>query len=1318
MHTRLFLVRSFCLLSVSTIFPLLFAGALRGQTAQTEIDYTGSLYGFYRMEYGEADQAHLPPVQSFLKFRQADSSRLLLAMGDNFGPEFGASIQLENLNTPDLSKGGCSLPQIQTSSGRLLPRPESLYKNDNRVPPKADCDNVLNFLMHAGFRAVVPGSQDFMYTALWLREAALRLSEADKKNSAQNKEIANSDNRINLLGANLRITEKGGGAGKLCPLFFSQNPKAASAFRCVGDGTVPEPLDWLDRLDRLSRSTSGQVGNSTLTALQQLASESAAHAAGRRMELDELVSDEIAILESAWGTRLRPLSLSVNDASGKEGNGGQGPAGPSGKDQFTAAVLAQHPDALDQLDLVGTPQNPVDPADRADLFTYRDRLKTILENLSKLPNASASANSSKEALQKLLGDCAKDSIGACFVLTNPARAAAANGLLRTIAMEEEDIGYTVANTADGNKVLIVGVTGQSTMTAVSQTNLSLCTGAPGSSTYPFGPCVGSRPKDIGTSHGAQAFAADPVAIIVAVVRGAELQAADLNQRPFDRVVVMAQMPHTEAEVLSGRVSRRLFLAKAQHPVDVVFSEAESGFGTPHLTLSFPAPTQDTDSAPQGTYAAPVVAPKPSYSSQTGSYPGKVSRLTLISAADQSFSLTNMPDHVFEPPKVESSDTTISLLFKLAAQYQNAPTPQSNVGIDPASEQKAEFALLEDLQKAQHPKADVVLLQSRDVELDKIGPAYTGYEVWCNDSDAHPDFLCRFHVAFDRIFWKGDYIEYIAVTGKDLKTILELSEKKMAEQAQLADTGFTKEWLISYGIVRSTLSNLTEISENNEPLWIPVDPTCTGNATAQSTYCVGGRPVADDSYYWLLTSDQLAEDKAVYGTFAGLPSRNHDLTQYYVTRPLSYYFLSTLKGSTTQVQALGPPTGSPEETITADNERFQQAPLWQVEFAKMVASFTSRQPVGGDQFVANFQGVSDSRATAPAQQELDLELANRVTGSFSGPSTPGKRYTPFSLGEQSAFSYDRAAIGNLTGKPVNASYALNNLTEGAFVQVRLHGRSQAGTVPSVWSLPRNLLVFTPRQYQIEIDHPYLFFPFAASSAVPGELTVKLPRISAWTDRGGYRREFGGAKPNSFWGGGSFLETGMEFSTQDSVLSALTLKTGSAEKTCQVSATTTLQNCFSAARLVINSTTQIVGLPAVKTLHTPGYYWVLHFQNLVYRSRGGEASGAGQAKQISLVTDAQGDYYFGRSPSAELPTETEYAIPLSVSLVFPSFGNLSFAPTYSAFFYKSQLSAQSLQVDSFSIAARWYFARDARVPVRRQAPLPGPASADQTKTGKGH
>ena len=211
MRTALSFVRCFFPLCVSIVFPLLFAGAARGQTNSTAIDYTGSLYGYYRMEFDETDQNHLPPVKSFLDTRKSDSSLLLLGMGDNFGPEFGASIQLENDTTADPSDG-CFLPPNKPSTGET--RPESLYKNDDRVAPRAHCDNVLNFLMHAGFRAVVPGSQDFMYTARWLRVSALLLSNADRPGTdcdqKQKGEIANYDHEVFLLGANLRITLKGG----------------------------------------------------------------------------------------------------------------------------------------------------------------------------------------------------------------------------------------------------------------------------------------------------------------------------------------------------------------------------------------------------------------------------------------------------------------------------------------------------------------------------------------------------------------------------------------------------------------------------------------------------------------------------------------------------------------------------------------------------------------------------------------------------------------------------------------------------------------------------------------------------------------------------------------------------------------------------------------------------------------------------------------------------------------------------------------------------------------------------------------------------
>ncbi len=1357
----------------------------QAQASEIKIDYTGSLMGFYRMEYGEdSTNAVLPPVQSFLKVRQLDSSRLLLGMGDNFGPEFGASLQLEGAKP-------CDQPPKQTPSGEG--RPESLYKDDDRVPNEAQCDNVLNFLMHAGFRAVVPGSQDFMYTARWLREAAVLVSQVSHadlnaapstvkisdqcKNvvpgkskdedvqkcaweevlqqrkadaPAERKLISNPENQLYMLGANLRISMKAkgaeegdsagganGGSGQ-CPLLFSKNPFAREEFRC--DGNEPEPFDWLNRLDRLSRSTTA------LQAIRELATGTSMSAAGKVAGRNALVSDEIAIMQSAWGSPqawTSPDSSKKNELPTLPGKFGMGTR-ESGSPDLTLDMVNGLEKAFSGLPACQSGaafDSDVDKANAADLCIYAKRMVEILGSLGE-----SLQDSSKP------GPCTVDngtpSPGACFLLSEEARIAAINGLLRTIAHEEKDVGYTVADAGDGSHILIVGVVGEDTMKAVSETNLDLCIAGKPSDASDFSTC-GDRRKAGKSGGEQQVLVADPMEATEAIVRGARL----LEEKPFERVVVMAQMPHTEAEILSERVREQLKLANASQQVDVVLSEIESGYGTPHITLTY----QAQDGA-QASHPAPVVTPRTSYSSQTGSYPGAVSLLTLSTEADNSFTLANQRDDNFKIPDVGESDTTISLLYKLVETLKNAaaeqPNPsatvqnassQTGMGQDLESKQKAEFALLRDLQKSSPPKPDVVLLQSRDVELDAIGKGYTDYQMCAGEktqegkdekTNQERFQLCELRSALDRIFWKGDYLEYVAVTGKELEQMLGLSQSNMAQQAQLADTGPTGQWLISYGIVQSSLSNLTQVSQNDEPLWIPVDPHCKGASGGQPTYCIDGTPISDDAYYWLLTTDQLAQDKAIYGTLQALPTNMHKVTERFVSNPLSHFLQNNLTAQGEAQPSLAmdlfngtSETVKPVETvITADNERFQQRGLYQVDFAKVIASFNSREAVGGNQFVASyFQGVSDARATAPNQQSLDLEMGSRILANVSSPG-PGesKRFPPFSVGEQSAFSYDRAVIGNLTGKPINATYPLNNLTEGAFLQVRLGGGAGADAVRGVQTLPRSLLVFTPHQYQLEIDTPYLFLTYSSGQVPSGELTVQLPRISAWTDRAGFREEFG--QGHSKFATrflptvGSYFETGMEFNISNGNLSSLTLQTttstGPKQKTCPVFAKITLQTCFGSALygtpaivLTLNDTTTVVGKPFVQTLHTPGYYWDLHLQNHIYGKAGGQ-------KQISLVTDSQGDYYFGRPPAAELPTQTEYAIPLNVSLVLPSIGNLSFAPTYSAFFYANQVSNQSLLVNTFSIAARWYFARDARVPVPKQAPLPGPQSANQTVTGKSH
>ena len=112
-------------------------------------------------------------------------------------------------------------------------------------------------------------------------------------------------------------------------------------------------------------------------------------------------------------------------------------------------------------------------------------------------------------------------------------------------------------------------------------------------------------------------------------------------------------------------------------------------------------------------------------------------------------------------------------------------------------------------------------------------------------------------------------------------------------------------------MQSALTNITEINQENEPLWIPVDPSCMGASPGQTTYCVGGTPIQDDYYYWLMTSDQLAKDKTVYGTLESLPNVNHQKSDQYITGPLSHNVLASLHLS-------GPsPSASTSATTTAN-----------------------------------------------------------------------------------------------------------------------------------------------------------------------------------------------------------------------------------------------------------------------------------------------------------------------------------------------------------------------------------------------------------------
>ena len=130
-------------LRLFTATALVLAGPIFSQAPQTQspdlsIQYTGKLFGYYRIEPGEP--AKLEPVLDFQNANriQAPGERSvpLLGMGDNFAPEFGASIQQEFLHIGESDSANrqenwspCMAPTEGPPHDHEHAAPEALYKS-------------------------------------------------------------------------------------------------------------------------------------------------------------------------------------------------------------------------------------------------------------------------------------------------------------------------------------------------------------------------------------------------------------------------------------------------------------------------------------------------------------------------------------------------------------------------------------------------------------------------------------------------------------------------------------------------------------------------------------------------------------------------------------------------------------------------------------------------------------------------------------------------------------------------------------------------------------------------------------------------------------------------------------------------------------------------------------------------------------------------------------------------------------------------------------------------------------------------------------
>ena len=1323
MHTPVLPFPSIRWFIVPGVMVLLFAGARAGgQTAAIpplQVTYTGALYGYFR-----DDVPPSPARDRIAALIQRDNAisdtGLLLGMGDNFAPEFGATIQRETVEQYE----GCILPRTihyRHTTDEETP-PGYIYKTGVRIATYPFCDNVVDFMLRAGYRAAVPGREDFVYGAQWVRKVGMDLKDQDLgRFSAQN-----HDHRFNILVANARIKMKGAkGAAVACPLLLSDHSDDSQTESCniqssaVGDGE-PQPalLSWLERLDTLIDDANLRKQLSNLTGCKDVENCAApgpwdnATANVRKQLLNEETDALLAMVQARPAAKATgPLACQLRRLEGDEEKG-RGCA-EKGTQETGNALKTLDAELLAEL---GTGTD----AESQDLLTYGRAIETAYWNESNRSGA--------------------------VLLTQDALRAARRANLRTIWGTQQDIGFTVATVqgqggqSEPSRILVIGVVGQDTMKAVSPDNKWLCMTGPAQHEQggeedatakeatnegaKFMDCV--DPQMPNWDHMADVVFTNPVPTVVALLRAAPLELK------ADRIVLMAQMTSSEAEEMGARVWSALNLRReaerktsqiggespaGQSPLrgpDLILSEADTAHASQDFTL------QMTDAM----NPAPVLTPYPAYRTAfldlaTGERrpEAKVS-LAEAPAPGQGTIIQNLrDDHVLAgmeapsttPAEAKDRDTTMHLLLKEIEDTKSANKPEITAQeCDPTSlnpayvQSRCEEAIMHYIlglmiAQSRTAQADVAMLERNDFNFDFVPAAFSGYEV-CDSLGLDPETAhkCRMQTAFDRVLWNGDDFEEVMVAGSDLSALIAKSQQENDAEEELNAPDTAKLWLVTLGIVAQPQTSVRKQYLSADQFSILEDEGCRGESAP--IYCVHKQPIQADASYWVATVDHLADDTEVYPMLSALP-------QNYATpgdRIISKLMVDVVSSSSMRVLA------DPLKSEQAQQTR----PLNHLDIAKWIAGFNWRDTNGGDAQFAQFQGVADARANTPYSQEIDLETQIRAFRSWNRNS----------VGALTDLGYDRLVQGNLIGNFVNPSFPLNSFDAGMFDQFRINPRFLPG--PS-WLWLRNFAegdayLVSTLQYQRQLSGTYLIVPFTVSSQ--GQLTQPLPAVVGFSGRLGIREVAGNAKGWSLLDKGSYVETGVQFTPQWNVLREATFLNGTSSKAteevvCNASGALTIANCIKKSPWTpvnggpANATGAVMTVNAASTeaiaTANPlewGAYWDLHLARQV------NVGVAGQTEGIKLQLDTRGDYFSPSSPP--LSTQTLFDLPITISAGLPFLRNLSVAPSYTLFLFKAQNDRDLLIVNGMTLKFLWYFDRDSGVPFWRQFLFKGPASESQT------
>lgn len=903
----------------------------------------------------------------------------------------------------------------------------------------------------------------------------------------------------------------------------------------------------------------------------------------------------------------------------------------------------------------------------------------------------------------------------------------------------EDISYTYSSLG-GSHTLIVGVVAQNLLDAVSHENRTFCAATAGS--YPNYTSVRAVPCEMGGGPAkgdieVQATISDPLRAVIETITRANAAAP----ARFDTYIVMAQMTRGEAEELAAKLQARRDVDPDFPVISLVLSSAfaEQSSGTYDLSAE-----NDTQTIPD-LGLVPVLTPHPAYDSRNLSHQSQpmVDPLSMatLTIAPGSYRMKSVSKNL--PLKdLIAKDTTLGLLLDQIHPAQariprdvpspedmmtscraddlisNAATPGGEERIDRCNVQAMQY-ILAAMRNIKPWTNDAVFLERRDFFFGTLPDGYTDYDMCLAD-----DRRCQLQVALDRVLWKGDYIERVLVTGADISAMITASDSLSSQTRQLQQPTTTGSWLQTFGIVKTGEAppNRSPIAgQSSTKFAIPTDPNCfalpdQAGGAAKPTYCILSNSIEEtpqkDGGFWIATSDHLASDTTTYPALSRLPSAYHVIFRdaqggnKFLTEAIAdSLFVGT--GSAAGSQPRVDIVHGPEISL-------QQQAHFQLDSAKIFFGFVDSSAVGGDSYVANnFQGVSDSRASAVSQYELDAEAQLRGLwewGLFRRNTVNALR---MGAGFQTDVEYDRSAQGNLNGAADNASYGANNWAIGPFFQFAhpFNAINYGFMKASRWAF-----VVSP-QFQRQVRGTDLFFAYSSISPPVGndELTVPIDYSYGWNVKEGFRFTAAAASHRLQLQPGSYLETGFEEGEQHHVLSSIQLHNVSgANLFCAANSVEPISSCVSLASKGSNPVFPLSSTSTVSALNysdqpAHGLYWDISFKWKLI-------PGKNNFHEMDFVAASKGDAFVRRSARDVLSTQTLYDIPLNLGVTFQVLPNLSFAPSGNFFFYNNQIAERQLLIRGFNITMRWYFDRDAHVPLLRQLLLLGPASQDQTRVTK--